>query len=76
MKNKTPPVIHVVAYISFSKINGILLSKISLITPPKQAVIVPKPIQVIEENPNVMPVCIPTKVKNPKPIESNNYNIL
>ena len=46
-KNTIPPKIHIVAYISFLKITGISVHKISRITPPKQAVIVPNAIQII-----------------------------
>ena len=46
---------HAVAYISFLKITGISLLRISLITPPKLAVIVPKAIHIMGCNPNSIP---------------------
>lgn len=71
IKNNIPPNIQTVAYISFLKMTGISAHRISLITPPKQAVIVPNAIHIIGCKPMFIPFSNPINVNTPKPIVSN-----
>lgn len=50
---------------------GISLHKISRVTPPKQAVMVPNAIQITGCKPIMIPFSRPIKVKTPRPMVSN-----
>lgn len=69
-KKIKPPKIQAVAYISFWKITGISLHNISLSTPPKQAEMVPREIQINGSRSAATPFSNPTSVNNPNPIVS------